>query len=322
MIFKKLFLLFTLLFSSVSAEDIPKLEIVAYNGGPTLNIRATQAPQTWIGIFKKDTSTVWANVLAWEWVTKEITTFSLLSFETQEYDVRLFFDNSFIVEKQVSFHYLAGPSQRYNRIKNTTIQVKKSSDFSINYQEKGISNPTDWVAIFKPNTEYIRENLLAWGYIVIPNFPENRVGTVPIKTIDGKLLAVGQYDMVFFSKDTYAQQQGDTVTLTVDFIAKYASGIHRTLGFVLDSSDYINIVQQEKDWIAIFNKDDAPIRENILAWSYISEGIFPREDAKDSIIQFPKLEGIFDAFGGENHKVILFEKDTYKILKIMTPVSI
>jgi len=321
MIFKKLFLLFTLLFSTISAEDIPTLEILAYNGGSTLNLQATQAPQAWIGIFKKDTSTIWDNVLTWEWVTEGITSLSLEAFQEGDYEARLFFNNSFDVEKKVDFHYNSGPSQFYNRIKNTTIQIRSSREFSINYKDRGISSVTDWVGVFKPNKEHTRENLLAWGYIVIPNFPQNHMGTVPLTTINGELLKVGQYEMVFFSNNSY-KQLGNVVTLTVDFIAKYASGIYKTLGYVLDSDDYINIVQQEKDWIAIFKKDDEPIRENIIAWSYTSEGIFPRDDAKDSIIQFPKLEGIFEAFEGGAYKVILFKQDTYQILKTMIPVSV
>jgi len=106
--------------------------------------------------------------------------------------------------------------------------------------------------------------------------------------------------------------------------------------------------QTSKAWIGLYKKGTSNEWSNVLAWSwvtssktkisnishfhegdyqarlffnnsYISEGVFPREDAKSSIIQFPKLEGIFE---GDDYKVIIFEKDTYNIIKTMTPISI
>jgi hypothetical protein len=321
MILKKLFLLLTLLFSTTYAQGIPKLEIIAKTYH-SLTLSSTQAPQAWIGIYQKDAPLTFENVLVWDWVTADTTSLDIPKIQDGEYEARLFFNNSFQLEKAVTFQHLngQGPDKRYNRIQNQTTLVETSNNFNISYRERGLSNITDWVGVFKPNTSHIRKNLLAWGYLNIPN--EAGMGTVPLKTLDGQILQLGKYDMVCFANDGYDQQLGETKTLTVDFRAKYASGISNTLGYVLDSYVYLNQIKQEKDWIAIFKKDKDPIRENIIAWSYISEGVFPREDAKSSIIQFPKLEGIFKEFEGDDYDVILFEKDTYNILQVMTPISI
>ncbi len=310
MFLKKVLLLIGLI-SIIHAEPLHFM-IQERVGNSYILFNSTIEGKAWIGIYKKDTSNEWKNVRKWEWATEPITKIDINFLATGDYEARLFFNNSFTTEKVIGFHMEAGPSQRANRLKDTTIDIGRSDNFTLDpvpYEQA-----LNWVGVFNVGAEHNRANLLAWGYLE----KENRV---TIKTINEKKLPIGNYDLVYFIDDSY-YQLGDTKTLTVGFDGKYALGIYKTHGFVLDSYDYINNIQQDKDWIAIFKKDDEPIRKNIIAWSYISEGIFPREDAKSSIIQFPKLADVIEEFEGVNYKVIIFEKDTYTILKTMTPVSI
>ena len=317
MIFKKLLLILMLLFSTIYALETPQLEIISKSRS-SLTVSNTQAPQAWIGIYRKDAPLVFENVLTWEWVTSDTTQLSISKIPDGEYEARLFYNNSFQLEKSVTFQHVngQGPSERYNRIKDESIFKKRSNDFNISYRERGVSNTTDWVGIFKPNTLHIRKNLLAWGYLIIPNDPKEKIGTIQIKTLNNQTLKLGQYDMVCFANNGYEQQLGETKTLTVDFRAKFTQGIEGTSNHILDAYEYIKYLKQENDWIAVFKKDAEPIRENIIAWSYIHDGIPAkgREEIKE-LLEFPSITHIYPYAESDKYKVIIFEKDTYKIIK-------
>jgi len=311
MIFKKLFLLIGL-FVALHAQA--NFEIKEQSGS-FITFNSAQAQKAWIGLYKKGTSNEWSNVLAWSWVTNTQTKISNIShFHEGDYQARLFFNNSYTTEASIDFHIVQNPGNQEAYLIDSSASPHQKT-FQLPVKRTTYAKVNDWVGIFKKGLSHTKENLEAWSYV------KRGDKELTMMALQTKGLSVGLYDIVYFTADSY-QEDGPTAILTVNIRAKYASGIYQTVGYVLDSYDYITKIQQNKDWIAIFKKEDEPIRKNIIAWSYISEGIFPREDAHSSIIQFPKLQGIFEEFQGEDYKVILFEKDTYKIIKSMTPVSI
>lgn len=305
MFLKKLLLFVGLVSNLYSApqnsEDIT-FKIQERVGNSYILFDSTVKAKTWIGIYRKDKSNEWENVKKWEWVRKPITKIDILFLETGDYEARLFFNNSFISEKAIEFHMEAGPAQNCNHIKDTTIYISHSDNFNIESQHH--ESELDWVGIFNIGTKHTKENLLAWGYV------NNN-----IKTINGKKLRIGNYDMVYFLNDSY-HQLGDIVNLKIDFNAKFTQRISGTSNHILDSYEYIKYVKQENDWIAIFKKDAEPIKKNIIAWSYIDDGVPAKgREEVDYLLEFPSITHIYPYTESEKYKVIIFEKDSYKIIK-------
>ena len=238
--------------------------------------------KTWIGIYKKNTSNEWKNVQKWEWVTKPTTKISIASLDAGDYEARLFFNNSFITEKVISFHMGEGPFKRLNRLKDTTIKISESSRFTLKdvYYE---DEPLNWVGVFKFGSKHNRDNLLAWGYLEKGN-------RVTIKTINGKELPLANYDLAYFFKNSY-NQLGDTKILTVkDSLHDIDHGEFRGIygGKDVLMIHRYNSFKKENDWVAIFEINAEPIKENILRWAYVKDGIVMSEKKSGTMaIYFP-----------------------------------
>ena len=311
MILKKLFLALSLIFT-ISNADATVFKVVNQNGSK-ITFESTAQKKAWIGLYKKGASNEWKNMKAWTWAENSSTTMDISLLEEGYYEARLFLNNSFITEKSIDIRITAGPNQIYNRIKDSKIYKHESKRFNITYNHKEYENTPvnkrDWVGVFPKNSKHNRSNLLAWGYV-------GEDAKVPMKTIyndklpkDG-LLPVGTYDMLYFSNDSYTKL-GDMVELRVlrEFFFSYSNDREETNEYFLTLYKYQN-VSSDKDWIAIFKKDDEPIRENIIERSYISDGEVVT-DAND----YKKL--YFSSFPkdiSDTHKVVLFSNDTYKIL--------
>lgn len=288
----------------VNNENVD-FEIQQRVGNSYILFKSTIKPKTWIGIYKKDKSNEWKNVRKWEWATEPITKIGIKFLTTGDYEARLFFNNSFITEKVISFHIEAGPAQRANRLKDTSITLHRSASFTLRsvITEEALKN---WVGVFSVGAEHKRANLLAWGYL------EKDKG-VTINTLNGKKLPLGNYDMVYFIDNSY-NQIGDTVTLSVitgfNIFYNQNRNLQPNAKFVLQMNLYQNVAQ-ENDWVAMFKKEDAPTRENIIAWSYIKDGEVIRENEYWKVLyfsNFPKKD-IYNT-----HKIVVFSNDSYKKL--------
>ena len=307
MIFKKLFLLISL-FVALHAQA--NFEIKEQTGS-YITFNSAQATKAWIGLYKKGTSNEWSNVLAWSWVTTAQTKISNIShLHEGDYQARLFFNNSFITEEAISFSIVEGPFQHQNRLQDREIATNKTKSFDIPYTGRNIS-PTDWVGIFKRGQSHTRENLLAWGYVTPIVFPVED-GKVTVRTMNGKNLPIDQYDMVYFAENSYISLGGiSKLNVKSSFYVGYDQ--HRglyDLKYTLQLYKYQNIAQ-EKDWVAMFKKEDTPTRENIVAWAYVNDGEILRDDPYYKFFYFSNfptknIDG--------NYKIVLFSNDSYNII--------
>ena len=279
--------------------------------GTEIKFIATLKKDAWIGIYEKGSNNEWKNVKGWQWVKKGLTSIRIDALKVGNYQARLFLNNSFVTEKSLDFKVIGGPNQFQNRLRDTKVTPVNSSEFRVIY-EKGYSvDKKDWIGIFKKGATYKRQNLEAWGYVTINNNPNTNTGYAIMKTSHGQKLNVGQYEMVYFSDDSY-NQLGDSATLTVKTAFSMYYDDHRGThngDFFLQLYDYVDVAQK-KDWVAIFKKDAAPIKKNIIAWSYMEDGEVIRDDGWKFIYfaNFPQKNI------AHTHKVVLFKNDSYDIL--------
>jgi len=64
-----------------------------------------KGPKTWVGLFKKEASNHWSNVISWSWVNKKdkLTHIKFPFLQEGNYELRLFYDNSYKLKAKESF---------------------------------------------------------------------------------------------------------------------------------------------------------------------------------------------------------------------------
>ena len=167
MILKKFFVLvgIVLTFSSSSmALENTEFEISKQNGN-SIKFSSTVKPKTWIGIYKKNTSNEWNNVLAWNWVKNRETIIpKIMHLDEGDYEARLFFNNSYTTEASINFHIGKNPGNQEIHLKKQFVYSHKKI-FRIDIHKATNPQENDWVGVFKQGIPHIQENLLAWSYV-------------------------------------------------------------------------------------------------------------------------------------------------------------
>ncbi len=120
------------------------------------------ADDDWIGIYPKGSTNDWQNVVEWLWIHGNIlgsTTFTPLP--VGEYDVRLFFNNSFNLEANASFSVEAPPVEEEL---NVTLAKSNYDPFEllhVNFENMS-GEATDWIAIFPVGADHQKTSALEW----------------------------------------------------------------------------------------------------------------------------------------------------------------
>lgn len=163
---------------------------------------ATQQKQTWLGVYEANKTTDWENVKSWCWVKSGSCTLDLPILQPGDYEVRLFFNNSFKEEANIPFDIGRFPGNSAPIFEDNQT-VSNSQPITVKHIHR--STEGNWIGIFKEGSAYTRENLEGWSYVN---------GTVTtLEPING-VIETGVYDLVLFIEDAY-QQEGKTAKLTV-----------------------------------------------------------------------------------------------------------
>ena len=199
---KLLFSLF-LLVVSLHATTITS-EKSNYTVGETLTFSVTEMSgdsKDWIGVYPIGASNAWENVVAWKWTRwnapKIAGTLTLDGISAGEYEVRVFFHNSFEVEANDTFKVLEDE-------KKTTIDVlkteyKANEEITIELQNMS-GDSKDWIGIYPVGSSNSWNNVLSWkwtGGIINGNI-----------TLDG--VPEGDYEARAFFKNSYKLETVDT----------------------------------------------------------------------------------------------------------------
>ena len=119
--------------------------------------------QDWIGIYPKDSSTDWDNMIAWHW-TEDITdgniTFDALP--TGEYEARAFYNNSGHLEATKVFTVTPVPEKEF--IIKSEENTYKSNELIRIYFDRMRGAGSDWIGIFQIDTNNEKESAIEWRY--------------------------------------------------------------------------------------------------------------------------------------------------------------
>jgi len=255
-----------LLFISVSllqAATITSQEVV-YGEGSTLLFTATDMPQNsndWIGIYPVGASNDWGNVVAWKWAARN-GDYTFESIPSGAYEVRVFFNNSYIVEATDTFTVSAGAVL-------TTITTSKavySEEETITVTLSNMAGGNqDWVGIYPVGSSNDWGNVVAWAW----------TGGI----IDGDVtlnpLPAGNYEARAFFNNTFVTEAVDTFSVESAVVAtietsKAVYSEEETITVTLS-----NMAGGNQDWVGIYPVGSSNDWGNVVAWAWtggITEG--------------------------------------------------
>ncbi len=119
------------------------------------------ANDDWIGIYPKGSSNDWGNVIAWDWIHGNIQgTKTFAPLPIGEYDVRVFFHNSFNLEANSSFVVENNLSNELN------VSLEKNSYEPFELLHVNFANmsgqATDWIGIFPVGADNEKNSSIEW----------------------------------------------------------------------------------------------------------------------------------------------------------------
>ena len=322
--FKRIIFFITLLNSLSIATEI-STNIVSYttyaNGAVNVYINYYQdadkdtrdKSQDWIAVYKKGTTNDWKNVINWAWVNNLLGNHPGDNYghifrdthivEAGEYEVRFFKNNSFIVDKSLSFTIKKIPSF-LNKIYKAGPNTIHTNGFD---GHTFTPAPKDWIGIYKENDDNTWQNVIQWGWLK----DLKKYHYLNELILDKNLYQEGvKYKARYFlnnSFHTYKETEpfymgelpDDEKDVLDVFTIKRDDGSYLIKGSVL-----VQYVTSSKDWIGLFKKNvEFTEKSNLIAWSYAG--------AENGLNGLEILKPELFENGGE-YKAIFFKNDSYK----------
>ena len=194
-------------FTKEGGAETPKLSVASINS-VQINFKSTYTDdgKSWVGIFKHGDESNSGNLLLWTYVTSNNTFLSISFLEAGSYDLRLFYNDSYDVEAEVTVD--VGDKVFID----TPFDINDNNNLKkIRYMHGTPLNDNDWLAIFKKGDEHITDNVRSWTYVG----NDLDVLNVHYTNINVQGLENGEYDLVYFLYDSY-EQHGLTGKIIVD----------------------------------------------------------------------------------------------------------
>ncbi len=175
-----------------------------YEAGESITVTVTDMAgdaEDWVGIYPVGASNDWENVISWAWtggiVNGEVTLEGINS--AGEYEIRVFFDNSFNVEAtdRITVEGNIEPSiesvkDTYDAGENITVNVSHSA-----------GGAEDWIGIYPVGASNDWENVISWAWT--GGIVNGRV------TLDG--VPAGNYEIRLFFNNSFNVEATDTITV-------------------------------------------------------------------------------------------------------------
>jgi hypothetical protein len=207
----------------------------------------------WIGIYPAGSDNAWENVVDWKWIAGDINTErSFNALPVGEYEVRVFFANSFDTEASCAFSV-----EGENPV--TTVKTAKdiyAPDESIIASFENMSgHHEDWIAIYPVGSDNAWENMIDWKWIA-GDIDGNR---------EFNALPAGEYEVRVFFENSFDVEASYAFQVDGNEF-KFSVRDNPLDPYELVRVDFENMPGLDSDWIGIFEV-----------------GV---EDAKETAIQF------------------------------------
>ncbi len=136
-----------------------------YNSGEPIKVHISEMiglNQDWVGIYLKDLSNDWENVISWAW-TQDIENgdVTLSGVESGLYQARAFYNNSFKTEAVADFKV---KEVKHNVTLNASKNEYESGEEIIIVFSGMAGNKQDWIGIYPKNSNNDWNNVLSWKW--------------------------------------------------------------------------------------------------------------------------------------------------------------
>ena len=201
-----------------------------------LSFMGLSGDQDWIGIYHKNDSNAWGNVLRWDWANGNSLTLQGLP-DTGDYEARLFYHNSFILQAKANVKV-----GQASGISTSKTSYHKNETININFT--GLSGDRDWIGIYHKGDSNDWGNVIRWSWAQ---------GNGPQGLSFAGLSETGEYEARLFFHNSYQTEAsvGFTVGDVVDYAAYGAYSSVRT-----DINQRISIYKPKKDGVV---KQHSPV---------------------------------------------------------------
>lgn len=209
----------------------------------------------WVGIYHKNDSNDWVNMLSWDWVNNATLTLDGVA-DAGEYEARLFFHNSFNMEASAAFNI-------------ASITASKSSyllDESINLALVGLSGDRDWVGIYRKGDSNDWGNVLGWDW-----------ATNDTLTLQG-LSDADEYEARLFYHNSFTLQATASINISA------ASIVSSKTNYQPNESITVNVtgLTGDQDWVGIYRKGDSNDWANVLSWDWANNDSITLDGVPDT----------------------------------------
>ena len=288
---KKLIFIFSLFFTLLNATTVQTIKDI-YTPQESINVTVEGMlghQQDWVAIYPTGSTNDWDNVVKWSWTGGILNgTISLDSLPIGDYEVRIFFKNSFNLEGSHAFS-VEGDANDVN-LSTTKSSYLPSEDIVVNFTNM-LGDTKDWIAVYPLESSNTWENVLRWSW----------TGGLPEGSLTLENLPKGNYEVRSFFKNSFNLEAKSSFVVTEeeniidDVILTLNKDVYAQNELIY--INYKNMQGNASDWIAIYPEGSSYHFENVIDHKYtlgniageIALGGFPDGTALHDSIPMPGL---------------------------------
>lgn len=215
----------------------------------------------WIGIYPTGTKPGNENPsIDWDYIPDSAGT---LTFHTDLdpgiYDAYLLCCDGYDSISACTFEVKAG-NVAYLAPKSAVFEA--GSPIEINYNDPSFSED-DWIGIYFEGDDPLDASCLTWAYVSSPSGTASFAGTLSGGNYFAVLFCCGGSETIYAQSDVFTVEAGASGTYIKTVASVYPEGVNILV-------NYRNPDLQDKDWIGIYNKGEAPGGPESIDWQYIT----------------------------------------------------
>jgi len=206
----------------------------------------------WLAVYPVGAANTWENVIQWDWAGAINGTHTFDALPAGDYEVRIFFNNSYNVEAS---HKFSVTDNNIVTTVTTNKDIYEPNEEIVTTYENMSENEEDWIAIYAAGTTNEWENVLQWDWI-----KSKKNGS---KTFEA--LPVGDYEVRVFFNNSYELESSHQFTVkSTELSIESRKEIYDPIELI--HVDFENMRGVEGDWIGIFAVGANDGKDNAIEW--------------------------------------------------------
>lgn len=257
----------------------------------------------WIAIYPTGTTNEWENLVSWKWLAGGTSgSVNLGVLPIGDYEVRVFFNNSFEVEAKSSFK-VEGNNDVATVKTNKEVYTPEESISTIFNHMSGDNE--DWIAIYPKGSSSDWGKQITWKWIRSDLSGEKVFGPLPVGEYEVRVFFRNSFDIEAKSSfKVEAPVVVDTLILSKELYDAYEV-VH---------VEYNNMRGLDTDWIGIFPEGAEHSKESAIEWKETKSLV-------NGGLSFNGLEaGAYEMrayFDDEHQKTVLFNVKDEEITRVL-----